>query len=101
MDMLLNTLQHHYFLQRENVVFPLFLLLHESVFKISPLAETMLISKEMKYQVTDCTINDTFNMISSLYGFPQKSPLYVHGTENSYTTKTIYVCHNEHMKVEC
>jgi len=37
-----------------------FLLSQESLFKISTLADTMLISKKMKYWVIDCAINDTF-----------------------------------------
>ena len=64
-----------------------FILLQESLLKISPLANTMLISKEMKYQVIDCAINDTFNKISSLYGFPQQKPSVLHCSENSYSTK--------------
>jgi len=87
MDMLLNTPQHHYFLQREYACFLSFLLLQENLFKISPLANTMLILKEMKYRVIDCAINDTFNKISFLYGFPQQKPSVLHCTENSYTTK--------------
>jgi hypothetical protein len=64
-----------------------FLLLQQSLFKISPLADTMLILKEMKYRVIDCVINDTFSKISSLYGFPQQKPSVLHCTENSHTIK--------------
>jgi len=87
MDMLLNTPQYHYFLQREYACSLSFVLLQESVFKISPLVDTMLILKEMKYQVIDCSINDTFNKISFFYGFPQQKPSVLHCTENSHTTK--------------